>query len=101
MKNNKLKNKKNLEQNFVLDFLINCFHLRRVVANLQHMCLCECDHPPQIKIIQLHYIIMSGRPESNPLGLRPPWGRAQVCILPTCRFATKSQAKDVYFLSYH
>ncbi len=25
------------------------FHLKRVMANLQHMCLCECDHPLQIK----------------------------------------------------
>lgn len=23
------------------------------MANLQHMCLCECDHPPQIKTIWL------------------------------------------------
>jgi|GEM_PF-5952703 len=29
----------------------NYFHLKRVMAKLQHMCLCECDHPLQIKII--------------------------------------------------
>lgn len=31
------------------------FHLRRVMAKLQHMCLCECDHPPQIKTIAILY----------------------------------------------
>ena len=36
----------------------NYFHLKRVMAKLQHMCLCECDHPLQVKIIlQTNYII--------------------------------------------
>jgi len=33
----------------------NYFHLKRVMAKLQHMCLCECDDPLQIKII--NYIL--------------------------------------------
>ncbi|OGI74619.1 hypothetical protein A2740_01485 [Candidatus Nomurabacteria bacterium RIFCSPHIGHO2_01_FULL_43_16] len=33
----------------------NYFHLKRVMANLQHMCLCECDHPLQIKTILLYF----------------------------------------------
>ena len=27
------------------------------MANLQHMCLCECDHPPQMKTISMGIII--------------------------------------------
>jgi hypothetical protein len=33
------------------DGVRNYFHLKRVMAKLQHMCLCECDHPLQIKTI--------------------------------------------------
>ena len=49
-----------------MEFL-NYFHLRQVVANLQHMCLCECDHPPQIKIIHLNYIMKTCRGTRNRL----------------------------------
>jgi len=40
-----------IRKSFVLDFFVNYFHLKRVTAKLQHMCLCECDHPLQIKTI--------------------------------------------------
>lgn len=29
--------------------ILGSLHLRQAVAKLQHMCLCECDRPPQIK----------------------------------------------------
>ncbi len=31
--------------------------MKRVTAKLQHMCLCECDHPLQIKTIHNKYTI--------------------------------------------
>ena len=66
--------------NFSFLFYLNYFHLRQVMAKLQHMCLCECDHPPQIKTILLIYynrneslvkLSLSGRPESNRVFILP------------------------------
>ena len=37
-----------------ITFMKNYFHLKRVMAKLQHMCLCECDHPLQIKTNQVN-----------------------------------------------
>ena len=47
------------------------------MAKLQHMCLCECDNPPQIKTISVHLLYhkfsnaMSGCWESNPVYTNP------------------------------
>lgn len=51
-----LRQEKN-NRNYVAVVLRNYFHLKRVMAYLQHMCLCECDHPLQIKTILVHYNI--------------------------------------------
>ena len=58
--------------------IFDYFHLKRVMAKLQHMCLCECDHPLQIKTIREPilsqtngFINLSGRWESNPVYTNP------------------------------
>src|SRR3989344_4873848 len=58
--------------------IFDYFHLKRVMAKLQHMCLCECDHPLQIKTIREpilsqanRFINLSGRWESNQVCTNP------------------------------
>ncbi len=82
LNNNKIKNKIiNKKLNYLIKYIkilvpgyikkntphtkcvLNYLHLKRVMANLQHMCLCECDHPLQIKTIT--YIIVSYYPDKQ------------------------------------
>ncbi len=46
------------------------------MAKLQHMCLCECDHPPQIKTILLNNYIIT--PIVGALGFEPRVSRTRI-----------------------
>ena len=62
------------------------------MAKLQHMCLCECDHLPQIKTIHSLIITNKGKMGNHeysentkivgPLGIEPSLHAPEACVLP-------------------
>jgi len=80
-----------------MSFLFYYFHLKRVMAKLQHMCLRECDHPLQIKTTTNKlYHKHKKKAENESIENSGHWESNPVCALPKGVYYRYTMARFIF-----